>query len=221
MVKMVKTKKYGIAEVIGEGSKYGYYKVKFHETGNVDEFRKDAIIKGEIRDKWAVSFCGIGIIGDIKTRGKYKQYYVLWRNMIKRCYDNSNKAYNNVSVCNRWLVFQYFYEDIPLIEGWNQNKFEKGEISLDKDIKQRNQKNKVYSLQTCLWCPIHENSIIQDGQQKWFRAISPTGKQYTDYNITDFARKHGLERRQISAVLHKRYNSTLGWKFEYIDKEIV
>lgn len=221
MVETIKTKNYGVAEIIGEGSTYGYYKVKFRNTNHIDEFRKDAIIKGEIRDKWAISLCGVGIIGDIKTRGKYKQYYTLWRNMITRCYNHSNKAYDNVSVCDRWLVFQYFYEDIPKIEGWNQELFEKGLISLDKDIKQRNQVNKIYSLQTCLWCSIHINSVIQDGQQKWFKAISPNGEEYIEYNITDFARKHNLERRQISATLHGRYSSTKDWQFKYIDKEIV
>jgi hypothetical protein len=221
MVETVKTKNYGVAEIIGEGSKYGYYKVRFRDTNHIDEFRKDAIIKGEIRDKWAVSLCGVGVIGDIKTRGKYKQYYTLWHNMITRCYNHSNKAYDNVSVCDRWLIFQYFYEDIPLIDGWNKEQFEKGLIVLDKDIKQRNQKHKVYSPQTCSWVSAHQNSVIQDNQQKWFTATSPSGEQYIDYNITDFARKHNLERRQISAVLHNRFKSTLGWHFEYIDKEIV
>lgn len=221
MVESVKTKNYGVVDVIGEGSKYGYFKVRFRNTGNIDEFRRDAIIKGEIRDKWAVSLCDVGIIGDIKTRGKYKKYYTLWRNMITRCCANTNKAYENVSVCDRWLVFQYFYEDVSLISGWDKDKFEQGLIVLDKDIKQRNQTDKIYSPQTCSWVSVHENSAVQDGQQKWFRAKSPNGEEYVDYNITDFARNHGLGRRQISAVLHGRFKSTLGWCFEYIDKEIV
>lgn len=223
MIDVVLTKNYGLADVIGEGSKFGYYKVQFRNTGNIDEFRKDAIIRGEIRDKWAVSFCGVGIIGDIKTRGKYKKYYTVWRNMIKRCYDDKEryKAYSNVSVCDRWLVFQYFYEDVPSIEGWDKNMFEIGLIALDKDVKQRNQREKIYSPQTCIWLPTHENCVIQDGQQKWFEATSPDGEKYIEYNITDFARKHNLTRRQISAVLHERYNSTKGWTFNYIDKEIV
>ena len=54
-----------------------------------------------------------------------------------------------------------------------------------------------------------------------FKAISPDGMIYYDRNITDFAKKHGLERKQISAVLHNRFHSTLGWKFEFVDKEIV
>lgn len=221
MSQIIKTKNYGLVEILGEGSKYGYLTVKFLNTNNVDEFRKDAIIKGEIRDKWAVSFCGVGVIGDIKTRGKYKKYYVLWRNMIKRCYGHCNKAYESVTVCDRWLTFQYFYEDVPLIDGWDIDKFETNEIVLDKDVRQRNKKHKIYSLKTCKWCFVHENSVIQDRQQKWFKAISPSGEKYTDYNISAFAKKYNLERRQISAVLHKRYNSTCGWHFEYIDKEIV
>ena len=217
----IKTKNYGLAEIIGDGSKYGYLKVKFLNTGHVDEFRKDAVLKGEIRDKYAVSFLGIGVIGNIKTRGKYKPYYLIWRNFMQRCYAGTNNAYRNVTVCDRWKTFEFFYKDIPLIEGWDVNQFEAGELDLDKDSKQAFSKEKVYSLETCRWLPKNQNRCLQDGQQRMFKAISPKGTIYLDRNITDFARKHDLERKQISAVLHKRFNSTLGWKFEFVDKEIV
>jgi hypothetical protein len=44
------------------------------------------------------------------------------------------------------------------------------------------------------------------------------GEIFLDYNIADFARKHNLERKQISAVLHGRFKSHLGWKFIFDDK---
>lgn len=215
------TKNYGKAEVIGEGSKYGYLKVKFLNTGNIDEFRRDAVLNGEIRDKYAVTLCGVGIIGNIKTRGKYKRYYTAWRNLITRCYANKNKAYDQVTVCERWKTFEHFYADIPLIDGWNAEMFENGLLDLDKDIKQQFCGFKIYSLETCTWLPKSQNRCIQDNQQKVFTAIAPNGEIYKDRNITDFARKHNLERRQISAVLHGRFKTTLGWRFEYVDKEIV
>lgn len=220
---ILETKNYGKAKVIGDGSKYGYLEVEFLNTGHRDEFRKDAVLKGEIRDKFAVSLFGVGIIGDIKTRGKYKKAYILWRNMLYRCYASNNKAYQgSVIVCERWKIFQYFYEDMSLIDGWNAELFEMGQLVLDKDIKQRFFKNKVYDATTCSWVPVEVNSPIQDRQQHRFLAKSPDGQTYEDTNITDFARKHGLERKQISAVLHGRFHSTEGWKFEYInDEEIV
>lgn len=217
----IKTKNFGDAEIIGFGSKYGYLKVKFLRTGHVDEFRKDAVYKGEIRDKYAVTFCGVGIIGDIRTRGRYKPYYLIWRNMICRCYAGKNAAYKDVAVCDRWKTFEYFYGDVPTIEGWDAELFKAGVLDLDKDAKQPHSKTKMYSAETCCWLPRHQNRCLQDGQQRWFNAISPSGDVFYERNITAFAREHGLERKQISAVLHKRFNSTLGWKFEYADKEIV
>ena len=218
---MITTQSYGNAEIIGKGSKYNYVRVRFENTGNVDEFRADAVARGEIRDKWAVTLCGVGIIGDIKTRGKNKKYYTMWRNMIKRCYDNTNGAYNNVDVCERWHVFQYFYDDIHLVDGFDEDMFNAGKIELDKDIKQRFSHNKVYSLETCCFVPKAINCTIQDGQQREFIGVSPDGNVYRDTNITKFARMHKLERKQISAVLHGRFKSTLGWRFYYSDEEIV
>lgn len=181
------------------------------------------MIRGEIRDKFAVSFCGVGVIGNIKTRGKYKQYYIVWRNMIMRCYkEGVNSAYyGSVTVCDRWLTFQNFYEDISSIDGWNKEKFENRELVLDKDLKQRRQKHKIYSPETCTWVSCKVNGCIQDKQQREFKAISPTGEIHISDNITEFARQFNLERRQISAVLHKRFKSTQGWKFYFINEEIV
>lgn len=222
-IMIIGTKNYGKVKIIGDGRKYGYLEVEFLNTGHRDEFRKDAVFKGEIRDKFAVSLFGVGIIGDIKTRGKYKRAYTVWRNMLYRCYCSNNKAYCGVvTVCERWKTFQYFYEDMRLIEGWNAELFEASALILDKDIKQRFSKNKTYDVNTCSWVLASVNSQIQDRQQHRFIAKSPTGEIYEDTNITDFARKHNLERKQISAVLHGRFHSTEGWTFEYInDEEIV
>lgn len=217
----ITTKNYGRAVVVGKGDKYGYLKVRFLNTGNIDEFRKDAVVKGEIRDKYAITLCNTGIIGNIKTRGKYKKYYVVWRNLITRCYAKKNKAYDQVTVCERWKTFEHFYQDVPLIDGWDVELFEKGLLDLDKDLKQKFCNSKIYSVDTCTWLPQSQNRCTQDKQQREFKAISPHGDIFYDRNITDFARKHNLERKQISAVLHGRFKSTLGWVFEYVDKEIV
>jgi len=219
------TGKYGNILVLSEGKKNGYYKVKFLKTGHIDEFRKDAIKRGDIRDKYAVTLCGVGIIGDIKTKGKYKPYYVIWHGIINRCYNpdvqkkKHRKSYLNVTVCDRWKVFENFYHDCRELDGFDEKKFLDHEIVLDKDLRQRHSEHKVYSPKYCQWISAKENAKIQDAQQKYFIAYAPDGTVYRDFNITEFAKKHNLERRHISGVLHGRCKSTAGWKFVY--EEIV
>lgn len=218
----IETNNFGLVKILGDGEKKYYWKVLFLNKNTIQEFRRDAILKGEIRDRFAPTLCGIGIIGDIKTKGEYAHAYTLWRNMIMRCYDGKNEAYHGkVFVCERWKTFSNFFEDIPKIDGYSEEKFNGGFLELDKDIKQRWQSEKIYSLDTCIFVEKTLNSKIQDSQQKRFIAISPNGDRYSSENIADFARQHNLERRQISAVLHKRFKSTLGWKFYYAEEEIV
>ena len=140
--------------------------------------------------------------------------------MINRCYNPNNKRYNpNVSVTERWLIFENFYHDCTNIDGFDATLVETGELVLDKDAKQRFQNKKIYSAETCQWISKAENISMQDKQQRPFIAVSPTGEILEDYNITKFASEHNLTRKHISAVLHKRIKSTGGWKFYY--KEIV
>lgn len=219
----MESKHFGSFSIIGPGSKYNYYRVRFDDTGTIDEFRLDAIRRGEIRDKYAVTLCGIGIIGNIPTKREYHRYYETWRNMITRCYKPGNNPayYGYVTVDKRWHTFEYFYEDAPKIDGWDEELFNAGELVLDKDIKQRHQQNKKYSLETCTWLNVHQNAPIQDRQQRPFIAIAPDGTRYYSDNMSAFGRQHGFERRQISCVLHKRFKTSMGWTFHYADEEIV
>ncbi len=209
--------KYGKVVVLSK-EENDYYKVKFLRTGTIKKFRSSQIKNGDIRDCYSKSVCGVACTGDIKTKGKYKPYYSVWHDMINRCYNPNNKqseTYKNVTVCDEWLIFKNFYDEVKEIEGFDEVLFEKGELVLDKDIKQRFLKHKIYSKNTCKWVSKRENNKIQDKQQKPFIAISPIGEIFKDYNITDFARKHSLERRSISSVLHGRIKTTRGWSFKY------
>lgn len=214
---IIRTKNYGAARVLGEGRKYKYVRVQFLNTGHCDEFREDAVRKGEIRDKYAVTLFGVGIIGNIKTRGKNHKLYQVWRNMLHRCYHKVPSSYKNVTVCERWHTFEYFHTDVTSIEGWDEELFQRGELVLDKDLKQRFSPHKEYSVTTCRWVSPKTNSKIQDSQQRCFCAVSPSGEKFYSTNITEFARLHGLERRGISSVLHQRIKTTLGWTFSYVD----
>lgn len=212
----------GRCKVIAKTNRTDMYRVKFLNTGTEKTVRGHQITSGCVRDPYAKTVCGVACVGNIKTKGKYKPFYSVWHDMINRCYNPNNKrakAYANVTVDERWLVFKNFYEDAPQIEGFNLDAFIAGELVLDKDFKQRQSKYKVYSKNTCVWMDKHSNNLIQDGQQKPFVAISPNGNIYHEFNIADFARRHNLNRKNISAVLHGRGNSVKKWRFSY--EEIV
>ena len=142
--------------------------------------------------------------------------------MINRCYNPNDKRYNankNVSVCDDWLIFENFYNNMSKIKGYDYKKIISGELVLDKDIKQRNYTNKVYSVDTCMWVEKSINNEIQDYQQNYFIAISPKGKQIRDYNVARFARENNISKTSIRDMLYKRKESVKGWKITF--EEIV
>ena len=90
-----------------------------------------------------------------------KMVYSKWHNMLKRCYSENfhkkNPSYKGCIVCNRWLSLSNFVEDFKLIDGYDEEKFLKGELELDKDIKS-NGINKEYSLENCRLVNHSENT---------------------------------------------------------------
>lgn len=90
-----------------------------------------------------------------------KKVYRTWHSMIVRCYDEKyherQPTYKGCYVCKRWLFLSNFVDDLYKIDGYDEEKFLKGELCLDKDIKS-NGKNKEYSLENCLWVSKSENT---------------------------------------------------------------
>ena len=78
--------------------------------------------------------------------------------ILKRCYDKNNKGYKfyaskGVTVCDRWLCFEYFLEDVVTLDGYDSELINKGHaIELDKDIlcDKLNISPKIYSKETCV-----------------------------------------------------------------------
>lgn len=209
---------YGAVEILDCNESKRFYLTKFILTGTEKIFREDQILSGSIRDPYAAKVCGVGKTGNVKTKGKNHVFYSIWHDMINRCYCPNDKraiAYENVLVDDRWLTFENFLQDVSSIEGYDEEAIRNGKLVLDKDIKQRRLTNKLYSKDTCCWVAKSINAPIQDHQQRPFVATDPNGIVYYDDNISKFAREHGLERRQISGVLHERCKTTRGWHFQY------
>ena len=118
---------------------------------------------GKVKNPYDRTVFGVGCIGegDFKTsvNGKLTREYALWKQMINRCYSGNYPTYANVTVCDRWLVYANFLEDLPHIENyewWLENPNQR--IALDKDLKQVGVENKVYSLETVMFVSQSENS---------------------------------------------------------------
>lgn len=119
--------------------------------------------KGQVKNPYFKSVYGVAClgVGDFVTsvNGKLTREYDLWKQMIRRCYSGEYSSYTNVIVCERWLVYANFLEDLSSIENyqmWLENPNQR--ISLDKDIKQQDVENKVYSLETVKFVTNVENT---------------------------------------------------------------
>lgn len=174
------------------------YHAKIHTK--YDNFKK-----GNARNPYAPTVYNRGISGS-----KYKTHinriptkeYQSWRNIMQRCFDDKYKsehpAYQDVTCCDEWLLYENFYE-------WahNQENFEKwfrgDRWAVDKDILVKG--NKVYSSDTCCLVPIYLNTLFVKNNVR--RGDLPIGVTY----------KKDMEiyRATISMIKNKRpYQLTTG-----------
>lgn len=154
-----------------------------------------------------------------KTNQIYNKVYQLWYNLIQRCTNKNHPRYKDygdkgVTVCKRWLELENFIEDVDKIDGFDIDLFLNGELSLDKDIKNRD--IMLYSLETCTFISSSENNKYKPNQQKLIVGISPENEVYEFYNQSEFAEKHNLKQNGISYCLLKSESKMYkGWKFFY------
>lgn len=206
------TKNYGSFKVI-DYVNCNNVKVKFIETGYEKVTRSDKIRIGAIKDPMRKIVCGIGFtgIGDYRAseNGKHSKKYICWRNMIYRCYDNSehnkskNPTYKGCTVCDEWHNFQNFakwYDDNYPTDGCDYH--------LDKDIKING--NRVYSPHSCMFVTKAENTI--KASAKSYEFISPIGDYVKIYNMRKFCLDHNLEDKNMSAVWLGKRKSCKGWR---------
>ena len=110
--------------------------------------------------------CGVGVNDanyQVKTKinGSYVvcKIYILWRNMISRCYNQvvqrNQPTYIGCSVDKRWHSFMAFRE-------WVLSQPEWEECQLDKDLLVSG--NKIYGPNTCLFVPRTVNSFLTENR---------------------------------------------------------
>lgn len=92
--------------------------------------------------------------GNRKTHGfRYTRIYGIWSGILKRCSDKNHKRYKDwggrgITVCNKWLTFEGFYEDMG--SGYREN------LSID-----RIDNNANYCKSNCRWATIKEQNRNQ------------------------------------------------------------
>lgn len=218
--------KYIVLSFVGKDkSRRFIFNIEFINTGYKTTVTSLDIANGEIKDYLVRTVCGIGYLEKprkyFQNKLIYQKIYTAWKNMITRCYDLGSPNYlryglQNVTVDERWLSFWNFYNDVILLKGWNESIFMMGLIEIDKDTLQMNIKNKIYSLNTCIWLDTSLNhGLTKSVYNKTVKGFSPDGNKYNFQNIEKFARENNLTAPNIVECLKGRALKHKGWTFSY------
>lgn len=137
------------------------YLVKFINTNYETYVSKKEIDTKMIKDPTLKKIFGIACLGN-KTKQDNPQLYAIWFSILNRCYNPENPQYKwygekNITVDEEWHIFENFLRDVVELEGYDKNKLNRKELNLDKDKKQINSNNKIYSKKTCCWLSPQEN----------------------------------------------------------------
>ena len=133
--------------------------VKFLNTGSLRTVDPRNVRKGTVKDMYAPTVYGVGIIGEkypIKLGGKVTKEYGKWKNMLARCsnlHHKNFKTYQNCEVSENFKSYEYFYEWANKQVGFNVKGFD-----LDKDLLTKG--CKVYSENSCVFLPSEINTLI-------------------------------------------------------------
>jgi len=153
------------------------------EDGYTTKSEYACFSKGQILSPYNKRICGVGYIGKGEYSYYYKnnkplQSYVIWSNMLTRCYSkNPCKTYASYIECSvhgSWHNFQNF------AKWYDENFYQIGneKISLDKDILVKG--NKIYGPENCVFTPSRINNLFIKGNK--IRGDYPIGVTCRDNN---------------------------------------
>lgn len=204
-------------------NKRGMCKIRFIDTGYETICHKGNIKKGSVKDYYKKTIYDVACKGHIVCKkGSFEQIcFHRWCAMLSRCYNKKDinyKAYGEqgVRVCEKWLIFENFYNDLCDIKGFDRDLYIGHKIELDKD---KNGFQKEYNLKNCQFLTIQDNRKYQRKNIKPFKAISPNGDVYVYETQMDCARELNLTARTIGKCLHKQLKHHHGYSFEYLEPQ--
>jgi hypothetical protein len=151
----------------------------------------------------------------------YKKLRKTWYDMTQRCYNPNHLSYRfygeqGVTVTSRWHTLDGFLKSVDLVEGWDQDRYIKETLHLDKDLKIPG--NKIYSPETCMFVTPEENyKPTRDHKMRECKAISPQGEEYEFTNRERFCREYNLNPSNVYFCLVGEHHHHKGWRFWYVD----
>lgn len=152
---------------------------------------------------------GVGIYTDGKYKrsinGKDTREYISWRNMLMRAYSEkyhkNYPTYIETIVCDRWLNFQNFAEDINNMIGYNEVDFNGKSFALEKDMFGRG--NKSYSKETCVFVPEAINNFLtNNSNHKSSKKELPVGVYKTN-RATPYISRCRIDGKVINLGIYK------------------
>lgn len=186
--------------------------IEFKDTLTQKRCLYNDFIDGNVYDEFSKTVCGIGYVGNTKTRddrGLCKRSYDVWRNMLNRCYNkdfqNTHTTYIGCSVCDEWLCYENF-------EKWydkNYYSVSNERMHIDKDILIKG--NKLYSPETCIIVPQSINALFTTNNAN--RGKYPIGVSY-DTNKEKF--KATVTSKYLN---HQTFHDTPEQAFDSYKKE--
>ena len=134
--------------------------IQFINTGYETTVQLVQVKRGNVKDPYAPSVCGVGVLGvkyPSKVNGVKTKEYTLWNNMLVRCYSDAYKkrqpTYEGCEVSDKFKSYEYFYEWCQKQIGFNNEGWQ-----LDKDLLVKG--NKVYNEFTCVFLPKEVNTLL-------------------------------------------------------------
>ena len=191
--------------------------VRFKDSGYICNTRLDRI--NSKKDPYKPNFRGVACMGVYdKESLNLDKIKNIWKGMISRCYniDNENYKYyggRGVSVSNRWKCFEFFLEDISLIEGWNLKFNDWDNFNLDKDIIGD---GFLYSKDTCIWLSKSDNT--RKSKNKYTYTIAKGSREISFSNISEVVGKFIRNQGNLGSLLSGKRNYCEGWHLKSKEK---
>ena len=139
--------------------------IRFIKTSYEKSYELSQIRKGLVKDRFEPTVCNVGIVGDkyaTKLNNLPLPQYVLWGNVLRRCYSASyhemSETYANCTTSENFKHYTYFYEWCNEQIGFNCKDDNGRLFNIDKDLLIKG--NKVYSEDTCVFLPIEINAVL-------------------------------------------------------------
>lgn len=154
-----------IVEYLGSMHKGRYVIIEFLNTNNRMVARLDHAEEGNVLDHSIIKFFRPGITSTNASKDYYK-FYKRWDSMIRRCFNSNDPRYKNykdVAVCDRWMYFSNYLQDIINIPGYYKAINNLNNYHIDKDLipMLNNIDYKIYSPNTCIWLDKCDNVTIR------------------------------------------------------------